>query len=629
MPGAAYNTRRAAEQNAPIELYEIHLLNGVIIHLTNTPEDQTATTPDAPNKRFLDAWGNNPSNYFDFDFSAYVDQPLLNMGPNFPFRMTALHSAYTEVGDVVTRSHTGGIFTTSSNVPCSIQVAATPEIPYASIEHSFLDGSGWSNPCLAFEGADNPQEHWVWQGDYNSAGVYYGRSIILSSGVPGAMSEPAYILQGFVDQTPPPCVPCAPGYVHTHTVCEPAVMQYVTYEGEEEVEGGGVVWAPQYSGTPEYKYAIMYCASWQSASQLAIGWTGKNGLHTGITNFDAADIEALWWPDPADPDKNWCRYALRQPFAFREVGSDKIHVFMTGCPLYDATTPPHYSYTGVGYNRYDCTSGTWEYAFPVCVLGGDYQVFDPVTDLFNYAKPIVYKNPIDGRFYLVVQKSKPPGGGYIATYVNDDIEDEDGWVEYDNAPPDEAFGDDTLAGPNIFSIYSNDSYAQTYWTFPVKRENIKRTSGDSVNTCTIYFSNVEHHFTGLLSVFDLRMSRVVIKRSFADLDIGDPDNVVTIFEGVIDEYGLTKDYLRVVAKETLLNWDAQFPKRCYSTCCSFAFKGYGCGYGGPESYCDKTFETCTYYGNENNFGGFIDAAVAQRRHTMQKYIPGGKLKIYA
>jgi len=604
MPSAAYNTKRAAAQNQPIELYELMLSNGVTIRLNGSSQSKSAVVPNGPhriNRWYCKSYSDNEDGPRP-GIGIWIDQPLLRSSPivagTFPYKLRMVsQDFYPDPGDATRflTSPNSGIALSTSGVPGSVKLGSS------LVAHSPVgaeDGAGWGDAAFAMEGKGSGNEYVVCWARYKSvSGHNQPRSLVYSKGKPGSMSSPAYWLTS-----------SSANYGNYDRLGAPAIGQYVDDEGEEVEIGGVTYWRPEYAGTPNYSYFILWTtASNYSSGYREIWWSGKNGMHTDPFEDVSANREALWGGSTS-PGNEWRYYGPIDPFCFRKKGSQYIHVVCSGKAQWSGGS----SYKGIGYNRYDCSAGTWKHSAPECIIGGDLQ-----TGGGYYFRPQLYWNPLDGKYYLIVFDTATGANNtaHAILFVNDDIDDEGGWEEQANIPPEEAFGSNALAASNLFNVYSDDDYDTYYWTFPVKRDNIKRTSDDSVNTCTLYFSNVEHQFTQLLTTFDLRMSRVRIKRSFQDLDLDDTANIVTVFEGVIDEYALTGEYCRVVAKETLLNWDMQFPRRGFSTVCGFQFKGAGCDYAGPETFCDKTYESCTYYQNTTNFGGFCDAAVKQHRHS--------------
>ena len=612
MPSVDYEAQRAAEQNKPIELYEIHLLNGVVLRFSG---ETTSKTMDAgpswmethsfTTGTFQFYGGPFPNVFFD------VEQPLIgSAGGAFPFKMTMASGLFTQYDSGTDyRGGTGSICLSTSNVAGSILLNETPLIPagtYPTLTNS--TGYGWGSPCVRKSIATG-ETHIMWTGWRSILSHNRAVACCYSHGTAGDMSAPVEPVaqNGGADGN-------IVGY--SNYIGFPTFISYVADEGEEEVIDGITYFKPQYDQTPDEKWMFLCCGrnNVGGAYRSVIYWSGKLGLHSGLTNWTQADNwEQLWGGnyvqyDVAPPSWEHDNYAT--PSTFRKLGSKYIYFFCSA----EVTFPDEFS--GIAYNRYDCELETWLYAKP-----------KPLTDLWDgeytadnapYGNPQVIFNPLDQKYYMILTYRPWTGTSNTAPsqflfYSCDDL-DAETWTEVVNVPPDLAMGNYTLANTNLFNVYHDSEYEKTFWTFPVKRDAIKQSADDTVNTCSLYFSNVMHHFTSLLSEFDLRMSRVVIKRTFDGLDLDVEGNVVTIFEGVIDEYQLTKDYCKVVCKETLLNWDMTFPKRNYSTVCGFEFKGAACGYDGPETFCDKSQETCTYYSNSNNFGGFNDSAAHQGKH---------------
>ena len=644
MTSNAYDTRRAASTNQPIELYELHLSNGVVINFTSDPESKPVTKGPAYLDNFKTA-GDTVGIGMKPTISFQVRQPLLRTQPMgraaAPYLMEAVHLGLERIDD---NGHLtcGGpqnwtdwdIYYSTSSVPGSIKISTTPLIPYQAIMPRqgqawgppYNDG-GWSDASFVWSGGATPELHVLWT--MNSTPWYNGRALVYSHGVPGAMSAPVAALTS------------------SNILCQPFSVQYMDWEGGQYygyelgygtsgrtkmLDPDALYWVPEWQGkpilvngllthydAPVVKYATFFVQGDENSNfpgYRCIAWNSAAGLTD--TPDDFTNTAILWYPT----NDGWGGRGYMHPYAFRRKGRPEIHVFCTGVPHWHPQAHPGIG--GIGYNRYDCTTGNWAYASPKQII--------PSENGDAISRPSVFWCPVDERYYMIAYYANAATPTYSALhfYVNDDIMDDDGWEECPNGPPDQIDPTSQFGASNLFCVYSDEAFETHYWTFPVKRESIKRTADDTVNSVTVYFSNVEQHFTSMLSNFDLRMSRIIIKRSFQDLDLSVAGNTATIFEGVIDEYQLTKDYCKVVAKETLLNWDMTFPKRSYSTCCGWRFKGPGCGYGGPENFCNKTFESCTYYGNNAKFGGFCDAAKTQTVHIFKQYAAGatGRTNVY-
>lgn len=609
MPSSQYNAERASAQNQPVELYELELLNGVVLNFANAKADYSKPS----SVKLVTSFGGaqNFQGYPDgprgLISHIVVDQPQLRSTGAHPLRLRACSNRimwseywggwYPDYGNrkicLTISNNPGNMLQRDSDVIVSSPGAVYPRRPEDPPAGPY-DGNGWGEPTFAYEGGAQPKYRIVFNGYYNVNGHDKPRCLIQAMGLPGG----AFEFKGIA----------SPYSGFGYSFSAPHLAQYYDKEGKEE----NGVFTPEWGDdTGSYSYFLFWNAVEETGdSAHRIVWQGNEGLQADPTIFTSGRVRQLYGGYDGAPDHGYKKWGIADAFTFRNKGSNIFHFFCVGCPT-NASPTDSTTWSKVLYNQYDVSNGQWKYAVPVPVITAPSQGW-------MYMKPNVIYDPQSRMYYMVLHNyayhaNKP----YL--FANADIANESGWVAQENLPPDGAFGGASYTWSNLFNCYSEGQYSapETYFSYPVKRDAIKRSSDDTVNSVAVYFSNVNHQFTQLLTSFDLRMSKLRIKRTFANLDPTVSGNVVTIFEGIIDEVALDKNYCKLTAKESLLMWDMTFPRRSYSTCCGFRFKGPGCYYQGPENFCDKTFETCGHYHNTDNFGGFTDAAVIQWRHKFK------------
>jgi hypothetical protein len=78
---------------------------------------------------------------------------------------------------------------------------------------------------------------------------------------------------------------------------------------------------------------------------------------------------------------------------------------------------------------------------------------------------------------------------------------------------------------------------------------------------------------------------------------------ITLFEGTIDQWGLSVDKLEITVSSLFSQWKQKTQARQSASCRWKKFKGTECGYSGAATWCDRTYTRCQALGNTANFGG--------------------------
>ncbi len=78
------------------------------------------------------------------------------------------------------------------------------------------------------------------------------------------------------------------------------------------------------------------------------------------------------------------------------------------------------------------------------------------------------------------------------------------------------------------------------------------------------------------------------------------------FRGIVSGWTLLDDNkAKITVKNELVLW-VKKSLRTQSSSCPWTFKGTECGYSGPETWCDQSYDRCSsgWLNNAVNFGGF-------------------------
>lgn len=134
-------------------------------------------------------------------------------------------------------------------------------------------------------------------------------------------------------------------------------------------------------------------------------------------------------------------------------------------------------------------------------------------------------------------------------------------------------------------------------------DNIRYSSNDIVDGCDLTIDNLD---SVLSSVF----LDNVINEDYISLYIilFNNDNGIIgsqkLFKGILNNFNLDEVEVKLTATSIFTKWNQQSTGH-HSTLCRWKkFKGTECKYVGSETFCDRTYNSCSSYSNTNNFGGF-------------------------
>jgi len=84
-----------------------------------------------------------------------------------------------------------------------------------------------------------------------------------------------------------------------------------------------------------------------------------------------------------------------------------------------------------------------------------------------------------------------------------------------------------------------------------------------------------------------------------------PDADTNIYRGIINSWSYSPGVVRIQVTSILAQWGRVSTSRYSASCRWHIFGGSECKYTPlPEEECDRTYKTCSDYGNTDNFGGF-------------------------
>jgi phage-related protein len=151
------------------------------------------------------------------------------------------------------------------------------------------------------------------------------------------------------------------------------------------------------------------------------------------------------------------------------------------------------------------------------------------------------------------------------------------------------------------------SGGNTYDAVNIERTEIKTTLiGQSAEErVTITLSDVDAAIASYVAIYGntFHNRRCVIQE--VDLDyLTNPEDVITIFDGVVDKLRFTVGTYQIDVVRQLNSYTQIIPYMTYAPMCQWKkFKDEKCGYVGAATTCDRTLAQCQGYENEENFGG--------------------------
>jgi lambda family phage minor tail protein L len=143
----------------------------------------------------------------------------------------------------------------------------------------------------------------------------------------------------------------------------------------------------------------------------------------------------------------------------------------------------------------------------------------------------------------------------------------------------------------------------TYTRFPIKHDFISENTQGEISSIKVTVANVSRLIQAYLENYDWRGLKVTIRMVWAN-QLTDPDAYIDhIF--YIDSYSADQNAVEFTLSEKYNVLGLQLPSRVYSrNYCCWKFKSTECGYVGGQNVCNKTFQKCREWANQERFGGF-------------------------
>jgi len=134
-------------------------------------------------------------------------------------------------------------------------------------------------------------------------------------------------------------------------------------------------------------------------------------------------------------------------------------------------------------------------------------------------------------------------------------------------------------------------------------QNISYSSTQIVDRLSVDLDDVDRSLYGTLGKYNIREYPVEV--TFVILD--ENSKVIAslgIFTGTIDQWSYSPGKVKIIAVSIFSQW-TRVTTALYSGSCRWRkFKGTECQYSGTGMECDRTYDQCVTYSNEDNYGGF-------------------------
>lgn len=148
---------------------------------------------------------------------------------------------------------------------------------------------------------------------------------------------------------------------------------------------------------------------------------------------------------------------------------------------------------------------------------------------------------------------------------------------------------------------------EKYTPVGMRIDSVEAESGVSMMRAALSIPNADDVIGAVLLADDCREDPVHLFWAALTGDgevAASGDGYGKFFYGELEDWEI--DYKTDVATlkcvNELIRWKSNTLLKSKHSC-PWPFKGDLCGYSGSETYCDQTFERCTYLSNTDNFGG--------------------------
>jgi lambda family phage minor tail protein L len=145
----------------------------------------------------------------------------------------------------------------------------------------------------------------------------------------------------------------------------------------------------------------------------------------------------------------------------------------------------------------------------------------------------------------------------------------------------------------------------TYTKFPFSLDVISQDTNSSIPTVVLKISNVMRAFQAYLEAQQGCVGAKVVIRVLNAGHLGEDFSELEMEFEVLESNADANWLTFTLGAPNPLRSD--FPRELYiASHCNWVrnYKGAECKYGGPETTCDGTLDTCRTRGNAYNFGGF-------------------------
>lgn len=141
-----------------------------------------------------------------------------------------------------------------------------------------------------------------------------------------------------------------------------------------------------------------------------------------------------------------------------------------------------------------------------------------------------------------------------------------------------------------------------YDSFPFSIGNVVNSSGMSVDSLELDFSNVNLAMSSILLGEDIASKPCILSFFMVDSNYTIIE-AEELFRGLVGEWELTEGKCRIKLVNEFILWSKRTLRTCQASC-PWEFKGTECTYSGAEDWCDQSYDRCADLANTDSFGGF-------------------------
>ncbi len=125
-------------------------------------------------------------------------------------------------------------------------------------------------------------------------------------------------------------------------------------------------------------------------------------------------------------------------------------------------------------------------------------------------------------------------------------------------------------------FFDIDDGAQTYTAAAISRGEVKTNIDNRIDSVAVSLGNINRAMTDYIAAYEFRGRRMIIRRVYEDY-LTDPDDYITVFDGLMDNPVIGEQSMQVTLKSRLGTLTKRIPRRMYQIHCNWEFGSTECG----------------------------------------------------